>query len=140
MTYAKHLKNKHKKHLQRDESYILDLLTRWWCCHEQCKNFTRICYHRNINHSYEAIKLKMIWYWATAIARDDEEINCNNSSFSLIIKQLHSFSRNKDSLMKLKSSSSSQFIADIVYNATSSSTLSLKLMYAATSDSLIYAL
>ncbi len=79
----------------------------------------------------------MIWYWATAIARDDEEIDCNNSSFSLVVEQLHSFSRNENSLMKSKSSSSSQFIADTVYSATSSSMLLLKLMYAATSDSLI---
>ncbi len=50
---------------------------------------------------------------------------------------LHSFLRNEDSLMKSKSSSSSQFIADIVYSATSSSTFSLKSMYAAISDSLI---
>ncbi len=79
----------------------------------------------------------MIWYWATAIIKDDEKIDCNNSSFNLVIEQLHSFSRKKDLLMKLKSSSSSQFIADTVYSATSSSMLSLKLMYATTSDSLI---
>ncbi len=137
ITHAKCLKNKHKKHFQRDESYILDLLTCWWCCHEQCKNFTCICYHQDINHSHEVIELKMIWYWATAIIRDDEKIDCNNSSFNLVIEQLHSFSRKKDLLMKLKSSSSSQFIADTVYSATSSSMLSLKLMYATTSDSLI---
>ncbi len=69
--------------------------------------------------------------------KDDEEIDCNNSSFSLVIKQLHSFLRNEDSLMKSKSSSSSQFIADTVYSATSLSTLLLKLMYTATSDLLI---
>ncbi len=82
----------------------------------------------------------MIWYWITAIARDDKEIDCNNSSFNLVIEWLHLFSRNEDSLMKLKSSSSSQFIADTVYSVTSSSMLSSKLMYAATSDSLICAL
>ncbi len=82
----------------------------------------------------------MIQYWATTIARDDEEIDCNNSSFSLVIEWLHLFLRNKDSLMKLKSSSSSQFIADIVYSATSLSTFSLKSTYAATFDSLICAL
>ncbi len=79
----------------------------------------------------------MIWDWATAIAKDDKEIDCNNSSFSLVIEWLHSFLRDENSLMKLKSSSSSQFIADIVYSATSLSMLSLKLMYAATSDLLI---
>ncbi len=79
----------------------------------------------------------MIWYWTTAIAKDDKKIDCNNSSFSLVIEWLHSFSRNEDSLMKLKSSSSSQFIADIVYSATSLSTFSSKLMYAATFNSLI---
>ncbi len=72
--------------------------------------------------------------------RDDKEIDCNNFLFSLVIKQLHLFLRNKDLLMKLKFSSSSQFIADIVYNATSSSTLLLKSMYAATFNSLICAL
>ncbi len=69
--------------------------------------------------------------------RDDEEIDCNNSSFSLVVERLHSFLRDEDSLMKLKFSSSSQFIADTVYSVTSSSTLSSKSMYAATSDSLI---
>ena len=82
----------------------------------------------------------MIWYWATSIARDDEKIDCNNSSFNLVIERLHSFSRDKDSLMKSKSSSSSQFIADTVYSVTSLSMLSSKLMYVTTSDSLIYAL
>ncbi len=79
----------------------------------------------------------MIRYWATAIAKDDEEIDCNNSSFSLVIEQLHLFLRNEDSLMKSKSSLSSQFIANIVYSVTSLSMLSLKSTYAATSDSLI---
>ena len=69
--------------------------------------------------------------------RDNKEIDCNNSSFSLVIEWLHSFSRNENSLMKLKSSSSSQFIADTVYSATSLSTFSLKSMYATTSDLLI---
>ena len=72
--------------------------------------------------------------------RDDKEVDCNNSSFSLVVKQLHSFLRNEDSLMKSKSSSSSQFIADTVYSVTSLSMLSSKLMYVTTSDSLIYAL
>ncbi len=69
--------------------------------------------------------------------RDDKEIDCNNSSFNLVIEWLHLFSRNENSLMKLKFSLSSQFIADTVYNVTSSSTFSSKSMYAATSDSLI---
>jgi hypothetical protein len=132
--------------LQRNESYILDLLTRWQCCHKQCKNFICICYHQDINHSYKAIKLKIIWYWITAIMRDDEEIDCNNSSFNLVIEWLHSFARNENSFVKSKSSSSSQFIArslfkvSIVYNVTLSSMLSSRSTSAATSDSLIYTL